>query len=60
MVNPSKIFVCTRCEKAYPQQQDAIDCCPTEIYEQYECTSCGTLFDTEKEAMDCCGEEEVE
>ena len=59
MVLPRRVYVCTRCDKVHHGQQDAIDCCPTDIAEQWECTECGTVFDTEQEAHDCCIEEDV-
>jgi hypothetical protein len=59
MVTPNKVFTCTRCDKVHNIAQDALDCCPTEIIEQFECQSCGTVFDTLEEATVCCGEDEI-
>ena len=60
MVNPNRIYICSRCERAHKSEEGAINCCPSEVIEQYECESCGTQFDTIEEATNCCGEDEVE
>lgn len=58
MVLSKKVFVCGRCDKIHDKSQDALDCCPTDIIEQYQCSGCGSSFNTEDEATECCKDDE--
>ena len=55
-VTKIKGYQCGECDQIYPDEQDAIDCCPVEIKEVdgWKCGECDEIYEDKEEAKECC------
>ncbi|MGX5661604.1 hypothetical protein [Diaphorobacter nitroreducens] len=51
---PKKVYICGICDSAHDSHYKAENCCPTEIYTEYECQVCRVSYGALKDAEACC------
>lgn len=48
-----EVFLCSQCEEAHDDYDDARNCCRPDVYDRYRCTSCRAVYLREEEAEKC-------
>ncbi len=51
---PEEVWVCSHCDTAHDDEDDARDCCRPDVYSRYRCTVCRAVHRREEEASACC------
>jgi hypothetical protein len=55
MVSIKSRWRCHECGELHDYEEDALECCPTQISEVYVCPGCNDQHSLECETLECCG-----
>lgn len=47
------VWVCSICDEAHDDEDNARDCCRPSVYERFRCATCRTVYRDEQDADDC-------
>ena len=55
----SEVWVCGRCREPWDHEDDARDCCRTEVHDRWQCSEYAAIHDTKDAANACCTDDEI-